>query len=193
VSDLSRLLDDVYGDPGTSPDLDPMTPPTTDDAGADGVPEWGAPSDHDAFAGWDDHTGDDPTGDDRQAGGDGEPTAAVDALPPTTAMPLGASRSFFTELTGASVEAPAADAVAEAEAASGWHRSDDDILPTSRARGGRRARRAGAPVVVGAGAAPTIEDFAADPSSPDAPVADAAEDGAAGHGPKRRLRRRTKG
>lgn len=137
MSDLSRLLDDVYGDTDASAEPAASAPAPT----RSGLPDWAIDSVLDeAFADW----------------VPGPPTVAVgvmDAPSEHVEHVVGnLQRSAFADLTTAPAAAP--------DVAHAWSRSDDDILPGRRGRAGKQGRSAGAPapvLVVAAG----IESFAA--------------------------------
>lgn len=138
MSDLSRLLDDVYGDtaPAVPVEPDPPTAPLT------GLPDWAVDSVLDeAFADW----------------VPGAPAAVDEALAAQDRPAPHVLRTAFSELA----EAPAVAAVAPHT----WCRDDDDILPNGR-RGGRRGRRGRsltAPVrAVPAADVPALDDEVAD-------------------------------
>lgn len=139
MSDLSRLLDDVYGDQGTSVDAAPPEPTPT----LTGLPDWAMDSVLDeAFADW----------------VPGPPTATSDA--PVADGP-------FEQVVGhphrPAFGDPTGEAMPNQEPASAWTRADDDILPTKRGRSSGRSRSArrsaAAPDLA---PVPTIESFAAD-------------------------------
>lgn len=134
MSDLSRLLDDVYGDSEASVEPAPTTPAPT----LTGLPDWAIDSVLDeAFADW----------------VPGPPTVAVGAMDAPSEHVVGnLQRSAFADL--ATVPA------AEPEVLHAWSRSDDDILPGRRGRTGKQGRSAGAPAPALVMAA-SIESFAA--------------------------------
>ena len=141
VSDLSRLLDDVYGGPGAPVGATPPTPA----APLVGLPDWAVDSVlDDAFADW----------------VPGPATVPLDAVPvdavPAVIAPvdhleraLGTPRrSAFDDVPAQPVEvAPPAE----------WCRADDDILPARRAKGPKRGRSSDA----AGDSVPAIEMFAA--------------------------------
>jgi len=146
VSDLSRLLDDVYGDtalaPAPSPDAAPADVASSTPLA--GLPDWAVDSVLDeAFADW--------------VPGPPTPLAEVGSDHDTYRV-SSVPRSAFTDLA----DGPTASAT-EPDAPHAWIREDDDILPTNR-RGGRRNRGGRTPI---AAPPPTpIEAFAA----PDEPA-----------------------
>ena len=139
MSDLSRLLDDVYGEQGASADVAPPEPTPA----LTGLPDWAMDSVLDeAFADW----------------VPGPPTVATDAFDadPTFERVIGhPHRPAFGEPTG--------EPAARQEAATSWTRTDDDILPTRRGRSSGRSRSSRSAVAAPEpGPLATIESFAAD-------------------------------
>jgi len=137
VTDLSRLLDDVYGPNGAEgppAPSDPVTAPS-------GLPDWAVDSVlDDAFADWL------PTGLSARVERPDDASARRDH--PTNT----AHRGSLAELAAGQVPAT------EPGAVTAWIRTDDDILPTFRGRSARHAHPAGVALV----AEPTIESFAAE-------------------------------
>lgn len=173
VSDLSRLLDDVYGDSSVD---DAQTPPDSPPPRAPlaGLPDWAVDSVLDeAFADWvpgppvaaaaavDGATDQSAHATDPTGAGHHATTAGTDGH---TAAPI--PRSAFSDLASPAEVVP--------EAPHSWSREDDDILPTGRRRGGRKAR----------GGRPTA------PTAPAPIEAFAAPEEAAPEKAKRRLGRR---
>ena len=146
MSDLSRLLDDVYGDQGTNIDAVPPEPART----LTGLPDWAMDSVLDeAFADW----------------VPGPPAVARDA--PVVDAP-------FEQVVGhphrPAFGDPAGEPAARQEPASTWSRADDDILPTRRGRSSGRSRSAkGSAAASDRGPVATIESFAADEEQASAP------------------------
>ena len=136
VSDLSRLLDDVYGGPGAPVDPTPPAPR----APLVGLPDWAM----------------DSVLDEAVAGLVPEPVTApvqavgaVDAPAEHLERALGTSRrSAFSDVAAEPV--PVAAAVE-------WCRADDDILPARRTKWSKRGRSSAA----ADDTAPAIERFAA--------------------------------
>lgn len=136
VSDLSRLLDDVYGGPDAPVDTTPPAPA----AQPVGLPDWAMDSVlDDAFADWVPGPATAPA---EAVGAPGAPAEHLERAPGTS------RRSAFSDVSAAT--APVA-AVVE------WCRADDDILPARRAKGSKRGRASTA----AADTAPAIEMFAA--------------------------------
>ena len=146
MSDLSRLLDDVYGGPGAPVDTTPPAAP----AQLVGLPDWATDSVlDDAFAEW----------------VPGPATVPVDAFDAaaTVDAPVehlerafgGPGRSAFGDVATQPVAvAPVAE----------WSRGDDDILPSRRTKGSKR----GGSSAVADETVPSIEMFAASEDQPPA-------------------------
>lgn len=129
MSDLSRLLDDVYGDtaPAVAPQSDPSQAPLA------GLPDWAIDSVLDeAFADWVPGPPVAPVPDPASGG-----TVALPIAERSSASPS-VPRSAFTALAECPAPAP--------EAPRAWCREDDDILPTGRRSGRSRGSRAKEPV-----------------------------------------------
>lgn len=175
VSDLSRLLDDVYGD---SPVDDAQTPPSSPPparAPLAGLPDWAVESVLDeAFADW--VPGPPVVAD---AGATDELPYANGDLPYATDL-AGTDEHTAGAIPRSAFSDVAAPAEVLPEAPHAWSREDDDILPTGRRRGGRKSRR-GRPTALTSSA--PIEAFAA-------PEEAAPEEAAPEKAKRSRLRRR---
>ena len=139
MSDLSRLLDDVYGGPEAPVGVTPPAPA----AALVGLPDWAMDAAlDDAFA-------------DLVPGPVTAPVAA--------AAPVDAPIDHLERALGEPATSPFSDeatqpaAVGGVEAAADWCRADDDILPAGRTKVSKRGR----PSAVAGGAVPVIEMFAA--------------------------------
>ena len=139
MSDLSRLLYDVYGDHGASADVAPPAPTPA----LTGVPDWAMDSVLDeAFADW----------------VPGSPSVVTDAFD---------ADSSFEQVVGhphrPAFGEPTGEPAARHEAASPWTRTHDDILPIRRGRSsGRLTTSRSAVVAPEPGPVATIESFAVD-------------------------------
>lgn len=144
MSDLSRLLGDVYGTgPAEKDAVEPTDAPVAD------APSWADESLLDeAFADWVPGPPSDAPADERAAltdlaaGPAPEPVGAQ-PVPATLAEALPAEAEWFFDVPAEPVaaETPVAEPVADADTAAPvvpWQRADDDLLPS---KGRRRTKR----------------------------------------------------